>query len=902
MSKEKPAMQGLTPIDSARGPTSVNWAAVFVAIGERTNVTGSAKFARLILAGDFEAALAVARQQIERGAQIIDVNMDAPLLDAEQAMSTFLNLVAVEPDISRVPIMIDSSQWAVIEAGLKCVQGKAIVNSISLKEGEETFMAQAKLIRRYGAAVVVMACDEAGQADTAERKYEICERAYRILTEKIDFLPEDIIFDPTIFAIGTGLAAHNDYAVAFIEAIRRIKQNLPYAKVVGGVSNLSFAFRGNDAVREAIHSVFLYHAIRAGMDMGVVNVGQLAVYEDLPADLRERAEDLVLNRRPDATERLLEIADTVQGQAAQPAADLAWRTSRVEERLRYALVHGITAFIIADTEEARRTIGRPLDVIEGPLMDGMHVVGELFGSGQLFLSQVVKSARVMKKAVSSLMPSLEAEKGASAARWPHGKIVMATVKGDVHDIGKSLVSLVLQCHGYEVVDLGVMVPAARILETVRTQQADMIGLSGLITPSLKEMVHVASELERQRFTVPLLIGGAATSRVHTAVEIAPTYSGPVAHVLDASRSVGVTSRLMSAAQQEAFVAEVRTDYAKVREQYWAKTQTRGYLPLARARSRKYRIDWSRVTPPRPNFLGVKAFDAYSLLELTTRIDWTPLFRVWELTGTFPAILTDRRMGAAARQLYDDARVMLDRIVQQRLLTARGVIGLFAANTVGDDDIEIYTDDTRTDVLAVIHTLRQQIAKADGRVDFALADFTAPKESGVADYIGVFAVTAGIGIELVVAAYETQHDDYNAIMVKALADRLAEAFAERLHERVRKELWGYAPDEDLDNAALIREAYQGIRPAPGYPACPDHTEKQTLFDLLDAPQNAGLTLTETFAMRPAASVSGYYFWHPEAQYFGTGKISRDQVENYAWRKGLDIPAMERWLAPILGYEP
>ncbi len=895
-------MRDDSPPGAADAAPELERVARFINIGERTNVTGSAKFAKLILNGDFDAGLEIARQQVESGAQIIDVNMDEGMLESEQAMVTFLNLIAAEPDISRVPLMIDSSKWSVIEAGLKCVQGKSIVNSISLKEGEEPFIEQARKVRRYGAAVVVMAFDETGQAETADRKFEVCARSYRILTEQVGLSPEDIIFDPNIFAIGTGIEEHNDYALAFIEATRRIKAGLPHAKVSGGVSNISFSFRGNNPVREAIHSVFLYHAIRAGMDMGIVNAGQLAVYEDIPADLRERVEDLVLNRRPDATERLLEVADTAKGQAAKKAADLSWREADVEQRLTHALVHGIAEFVVEDTEEARQTAERPLHVIEGPLMDGMNVVGDLFGSGQMFLPQVVKSARVMKKAVAHLVPFIEAEQEAGATRTSSGKIVMATVKGDVHDIGKNIVGVVLQCNGYEVIDLGVMVPAGQILETARAEGADMIGLSGLITPSLDEMVHVASEMEREGFEMPLLIGGATTSRAHTAVKIEPSYSGPVVHVLDASRSVGVSSSLMSAEQRDGFVASVRADYAEAREKHQGKTKDAERRPLAEARQHRHRIDWSKVTPPRPSFLGVKTFDDYSLSELTIRIDWTPFFRTWELAGTFPQILEDPKIGESARQLYDDARAMLDRIVQQGLLQARGVLGFFPANTTGHDDIEIYADEDRAAPAALFHTIRQQMVKGAGRPNYALADFTAPKGSGVADYIGAFAVTAGIGADQLAADYEAAHDDYSAIMVKALADRLAEAFAERLHERVRKEFWGYAPDEDFDNAALIGEAYQGIRPAPGYPACPDHTEKQALFELLDARANAGITLTESFAMLPAAAVSGYYFWHPDARYFGTGKISRDQVMDYAARKGMELRLMERWLAPILGYEP
>ena len=888
-------LSGLEPL--AIGPESN-----FVNVGERTNVTGSAKFAKLITAGNYEAGLDVARQQVENGAQIIDVNMDEGMLESEQEMTTFLNLVAAEPDISRVPVMIDSSKWSVIEAGLKCVQGKPVVNSISLKEGEESFIAQARLARRYGAAVIVMAFDEAGQADTTERRFAICQRSYRVLTETVGFAPEDIVFDPNIFPVATGIAAHDNYALEFIEATRRIKRELPHALVSGGVSNVSFSFRGNSGVREAMHSVFLYHAIEAGMDMGIVNAGQLAVYADIPADLLERVEDVVLNRRADATERLLEIADTVKGGKTRRQQDLAWREGPVAARLSHALVNGIADYVVADTEEARQAADHPLEVIEGPLMDGMNIVGDLFGSGQMFLPQVVKSARVMKKAVGHLIPYIEAEKTPGDNSRSNGVIVTATVKGDVHDIGKNIVGVVLQCNGYEVVDLGVMVPAAKILETARERDADMIGLSGLITPSLDEMVHVAGELEREGFDIPLLIGGATTSRVHTAVKIAPAYDGPVVHVNDASRGVGVAGALMNKTRRPEFVAETRRDYDVLRERHRGKTPDTKRRSLAEARRHKCVIDWRETTPPKPRFLGLRQVDDYPLAELVSCIDWTPFFRAWELAGTYPAILEDETVGAAARALFADAETLLARIVDEGLLRARGVVGFFPANSIDDDDIAVYADDERTETRAMIHTLRQQIDKAAGRPDYALADFVAPAESGVKDHIGAFAVTTGIGIDALVVGFERDKDDYNAILTKALADRLAEAFAERLHQRVRTEFWGYAADEALDNAALIKESYQGIRPAPGYPACPDHTEKGTLFALLDAPETAGITLTESYAMLPTSAVSGYYFWHPEARYFGIGRISRDQVEDYARRKGMTVPETEKWLAPILGYAP
>jgi 5-methyltetrahydrofolate--homocysteine methyltransferase len=881
-------------------PLTIGPETLFVNVGERTNVTGSRKFARLVLGGDYEAGLEIARQQVENGAQLIDVNMDEGMLDSERAMTTFLRLLASEPAISRVPVVIDSSRWSVLEAGLKCVQGKGVVNSISLKEGEEAFVRQATLVRRYGAAVIVMAFDERGQADTAERKVEICRRCYHILTQRVGFPAEDIVFDPNIFAIGTGIEEHANYAVDYIEATRRIKAELPGVLVSGGVSNVSFAFRGNDPVREAIHAVFLYHAIAAGMDMGIVNAGQLPIYADIPADLLERVEDLVLNRRPDATDRLLAVAETVKGSVAGATADLAWRQAPVAERLTHALVDGIADYIVEDTEEARRLAEHPIEVIEGPLMAGMNVVGDLFGAGKMFLPQVVKSARVMKKAVAHLVPYLEAEREASVVKRPNGRVLLATVKGDVHDIGKNIVGVVLQCNNYDVIDLGVMVPAARILETARREKVDIIGLSGLITPSLEEMSFVAGELEREGFQVPLLIGGATTSRVHTAVKIEPHYHGPTVHVIDASRAVGVASSLLSDGQREEFAAGIRAEYQAVRESRADRRPAEQRLSIADARRNRLALDWSAVTPPTPCFTGVRALDDYPLEELVERIDWTPFFQTWELAGHYPAILQDPKVGEAARSLFHDAQALLDRIVRERLLRARGVLGFFPANSVGDD-IELYADDARSRPLAVIHTLRQQMAKPPGRPNLALADYVAPRESGLADHVGAFAVTAGDGLDRLVAEFEAAHDDYSAILAKALADRLAEAFAERLHERVRTEFWGYARNETLANEQIIREEYQGIRPAPGYPACPDHTEKGTLFDLLQATRHAGMTLTESYAMLPGAAVSGWYFWHPQARYFGVGKVERDQVEDYARRKEIDLATMERWLAPNLNYD-
>jgi 5-methyltetrahydrofolate--homocysteine methyltransferase len=876
----------------------------FIIVGERTNVTGSAKFRKLIEAGDYDGALAVAREQVASGANVLDVNMDEGLLDSEKAMATFLNLIASEPDISRVPVMIDSSKWSVIEAGLKCVQGKAIVNSISLKEGEEPFLAHARKIQRYGAAAVVMAFDEAGQAETAERKFAICQRAYRLLTEQAGFAPEDIVFDPNIFAVGTGIDEHNNYAIAYIEAARRIRAELPHAHVSGGVSNLSFAFRGNEPVRQAMHTVFLYHAIQAGMDMGIVNAGQLGVYDDLNPELRELCEDVVLNRRPDATDRLLEAAERFKGGGAKKQApDLSWRERPVGERLTHALIHGITDFIDADTEEARRSFARPLHVIEGPLMDGMNVVGDLFGAGKMFLPQVVKSARVMKKAVAYLMPFMEAEKreqGLESARSA-GRIVLATVKGDVHDIGKNIVGVVLQCNNYEVIDLGVMVPAQRILDHAREVNADIVGLSGLITPSLDEMVFVASEMERQGFEAPLLIGGATTSQVHTAVKISPSYKrGQAVYVTDASRAVGVVSNLLGDGR-DAYVGALRETYASVASAHERGRAQKARTSLADARRNKFAIDWTERNPPRPAFLGAKAFTNYDLAALIPLIDWTPFFSAWEIKGTYPGVLTDSRYGEAASALFADAQGMLEKIAAEGWLVANGVVGFWPANAVADDDIAIYADESRAERTATFHTLRQQMPRDGGRANTALADFVAPEGSGVADYIGGFAVTAGIGEEAVAKRFALANDDYSKIMVKALADRLAEAFAEHLHARVRREFWGYAKDEALAPAELIAEKYQGIRPAPGYPAQPDHTEKETLFWLLSAEKATGIRLTESFAMAPAAAVSGLYFWRPESHYFGVGKIERDQAEDYARRKGWALAEAERWLAPILNYE-
>ena len=871
----------------------------FVNIGERTNVTGSAQFKKLILEGRYDEAVAVARQQVENGAQILDVNMDEGLLDSARAMVEFLQLIAAEPDIARVPIMVDSSRWEVIEAGLKCLQGKGIVNSVSLKEGETEFLRQAHLVRRYGAAVVVMAFDEAGQADTAARKVEICTRAFRLLVKKAGFPPEDIIFDPNIFAIATGIEAHDNYAVDFIEATRELRRRFPYSHVSGGVSNVSFSFRGNEPVRQAIHGVFLYHAIRAGMDMGIVNAGALPIYDDLDPLLRERVEDVVLNRRADATERLLEIADRFKGKKGEKKTeDLRWRQLPVADRLSHALVHGIDQYVEADTEEARQAAARPLDVIEGPLMAGMNVVGDLFGAGKMFLPQVVKSARVMKKAVAHLLPHIEAEKLRSGdAGKNNGRIVMATVKGDVHDIGKNIVGVVLACNNFEVIDLGVMVPAQKILDTARETGADMIGLSGLITPSLEEMSHVAKEMQRQGFTLPLLIGGATTSRAHTALKIDPHYDAPTIWVKDASRAVGVAQSLMSPELRGDFVQAAANDYADVRRRHRQRGNGRRLVPLEQARAQAFRPDWGTYTPPAPRYPGVHVLDDYPLAELAEWIDWSPFFNAWELAGSFPAILTDPVVGTQASDLYRDARAMLERIIAGKWLTARGVFGFWPAHSVGDDVVLQTHDGERW-----LRFLRQQVDKPADRPDLCLADFIAPRDSGKQDWIGGFAVTAGLGIEPHVARFEAAHDDYSAILLKALADRLAEAFAERLHQRVRTEFWGYAPDEALDNAALVAEAYRGIRPAPGYPACPEHSEKQVLFDLLGAPASTGITLTEHFAMSPAASVSGYYFSHPDSRYFVVGRVGKDQVADYARRKGVALAQAERWLSPLLDYDP
>jgi 5-methyltetrahydrofolate--homocysteine methyltransferase len=881
-------LAGLESLDVGQG-------SLFLNIGERTNVAGSRAFARRIVDGDFDAALAIARAQVEGGAQAIDVNMDEALLDSEAAITRFLNLVASEPAIARVPIVVDSSKWSVIEAGLRCIGGKPIVNSISLKEGEAEFLNRARAARRYGAAVIVMAFDEKGQADTVERKVDVCRRAYRLLTEQVGLAPDEIVFDPNIFAVGTGIEEHAGYAVAYIEAVRRIKAELPGAHVSGGVSNVSFAFRGNDTVREAIHAVFLYHAIAAGMDMGIVNPGALAIYSEIPAELRERVEDMVLNRRPDSTERLLEIAPQYSGTgAARPEADLTWRGWPVTDRLRHALVEGIDTWVVEDAEEARAAAIHPIDVIEGPLMSGMNDVGDLFGAGKMFLPQVVKSARVMKKAVAHLVPYLEAEKARLGDTRPRGKILMATVKGDVHDIGKNIVGVVLQCNNYEVVDLGVMVPATRILEEARAQKADVIGLSGLITPSLEEMAHVAGELEREGFALPLLIGGATTSRAHTAVKIAPRYSAPVVHVADASRAVGVVSELLGNGAAE-YAAGVRRDQEATRTERAGRRERVANVSIEAARANRTPVDFS-VPAPKPSFLGVREFDV-PLSDLVDWIDWSPFFAAWEMKGSFPSILYDTRLGKSATTLYEDGQLLLDRIVDERLLRARAVVGLWPASSVGDD-IEVYREEGDSDALAVIHTLRQQMEKPPGRPNQALADFVAPRSLGVPDYFGGFAVTAGIGSAELAAGFEAANDDYRAIMSKALADRLAEALTEFLHARVRRELWGYAPSEALDKPQIIAEEYQGIRPAPGYPACPDHTEKATLFALLDAEARAGISLTESFAMLPPASVSGFYFWRPEAHYFGLGRIGHDQLEDYARRKGWSLDEANRWLAPNL----
>jgi 5-methyltetrahydrofolate--homocysteine methyltransferase len=876
--------------------------AQFINIGERTNVTGSAKFRELIVKGDFAAGLAIARSQVESGAQILDINMDEGMLDSEAAMVTFLNLIAGEPAIARVPLMIDSSKWSIIEAGLKCVQGKAIVNSISMKEGEAPFLAQGRKVLRYGAAVVVMAFDEKGQADTAARKFEICARSYKLLTEEIGFPSEDIIFDPNIFAVATGIEEHNNYAQDFIEATKRIKAELPHAHVSGGVSNISFAFRGNEPVRRAMHSVFLYHAIAAGMDMGIVNAGQLEVYDEIKPALRERVEDVILNARADATERLLEIAAEFKGDGAKKVEiDLEWRKEPVEERLRHALVHGISEFIAADVEEARLQAKRPLDVIEGPLMAGMNVVGDLFGSGKMFLPQVVKSARVMKQGVAVLLPYMEAER--QGRREAAGKILLATVKGDVHDIGKNIVGVVLQCNNFDVIDLGVMVPTQKILDTARKEKVDIIGLSGLITPSLDEMCHVARELEREGFTVPLLIGGATTSKVHTAVKINPNYKrGQTVYVTDASRAVGVASRLMSREGGEEFCAEVLAEYQGMAERHSRSQSAKRRLPIASARANRFKVAWAGYRPPAPSFLGVREFENYDLATLVPYIDWTPFFQSWELVGRYPQILDDDKVGHAARGLFADAQLMLKRIIKEKWLRPRAAIGFWPANTIGFDDIELYTDERRKIRLDVIHMLRQQMVRDGGKANVSLADFVAPKDSGPGDFIGGFVVTAGEGEETRSSAFKSANDDYSSILLKALSDRFAEAFTEHMHARVRREFWAYAADEELSSEDLIGENYRGIRPAPGYPACPDHTGKRTLLRLLEADKNAGVRLTESCAMWPASSVSGFYLAHPQATYFGLGRIGRDQVEDYARRKGMSLAETERWLAPNLDYDP
>jgi 5-methyltetrahydrofolate--homocysteine methyltransferase len=903
----------------------------FINVGERTNVTGSAKFRKLIKDEKYEEALAIARDQVEGGAQVIDVNMDEGMLDSEVVMTKFLNLIASEPDIAKLPIMIDSSKWSVIEAGLKCVQGKAIVNSISLKEGEEKFIQQAKLIRQYGAATVVMAFDEVGQADTYERRIQICERAYKILTEKVGFPPEDIIFDPNILTVATGIEEHNNYAVDFIKATQWIKKNLPYAKVSGGVSNISFSFRGNDKVREAMHSAFLYHAIKAGMDMGIVNAGMIEVYDDIPKDLLDLIEDVLLNRRDDATERLVNFAETLKGEVGKAKeTDNAWRNEPVEERLKHALLKGITDFIDEDTEEARQKYDKPLSVIEGPLMDGMNIVGDLFGAGKMFLPQVVKSARVMKKSVAYLLPFMEKEKEEAKIRGEvatggQPKILIATVKGDVHDIGKNIVGVVLACNNYEVIDIGVMVPTEKILETAKKEKVDIIGLSGLITPSLDEMVNVATEMEKQGFKIPLLIGGATTSKIHTAVKIAPKYSAPVIHVLDASRSVPVVSNLLNKEQKEKFALEIKQEYDEMREGHARRQQDKKFVTLTQARENKYKIDWGKTQIKKPTFLGTKVFQDYNLAELVEYIDWTPFFQTWELHGKFPKILEDQVVGKEATKLFEDAQILLKKVVKEKLLTAKAVIGFFPANSNGKDDIQVFqfaeveTSDVKCDCgvkhnhnhrvfeemreeqpLATLFGLRQQAEKVQNVPNLCLTDFIAPLETGKEDYIGGFAVTI-FGAEELAKQFEKDHDDYNSIMIKAIADRFAEAFAERMHQRVRKEFWGYAKGEHFSNEDLIREKYQGIRPAPGYPACPDHTEKITLFNLLNVEKEINLKLTENLAMYPAASVSGWYFSHPESKYFGLGKIEKDQIQDYASRKGITLEEAEKWLRPVLSYE-
>ncbi|NNC85085.1 MAG: methionine synthase, partial [Bacteroidia bacterium] len=872
----------------------------FVNVGERTNITGSKKFARLILSDNYEEALSVANDQVEGGAQVIDVNMDEGMLDSEKAMNNFLNLIASEPDIAKLPIMIDSSKWTVIEAGLKCVQGKGIVNSISLKGGEEEFVRQAMLVKRYGAAVIVMAFDEDGQADTYDRRIEICKRSYDILVNKVKFPAQDIIFDPNILTVATGIEQHNNFAVDYIKATKWIKENLPHAKVSGGVSNVSFSFRGNNTVREAMHSSFLYHAIQAGMDMGIVNPGMLEVYDDIPEDLLNKVEDVLLNRNDNATEELVNFAESVKQKGKKVEKDEEWRKDTVEKRLEHALVKGIDAYITEDVEEARQKLDKGLHIIEGPLMDGMNVVGDLFGSGKMFLPQVVKSARVMKKAVAYLLPFIEEETDGDGTPSKAGKILMATVKGDVHDIGKNIVGVVLGCNNYEIIDLGVMVPSEKILEAAKEHDVDIIGLSGLITPSLDEMVHVAKELKREGFQIPLLIGGATTSKVHTAVKIDPNYDLPVVHVNDASRSVGVVSNLLSKELTPDFVSGVNKEYEKLRELNANKTSAKNFVSIEEARKNKFKIDWSEHQPVAPKFTGTKSFDDFNIAELIEFIDWTPFFHAWELKGSYPKILDDKEKAVEAKKLFDDAQKMLKQIVDEKWLQAKGVVFIHPANSVGDDDIEVYADNNRKEIISKFHTLRQQTKKPPGKPNIALADFVAPNTNGTVDYLGGFAVTTGIGIDKKVKEFEADHDDYNSILLKALADRLAEAFAEKMHHIVRTELWAYATEEDLLNEDLINEKYVGIRPAPGYPACPDHTEKRTLFDLLQAEKHTGIELTESMAMFPTAAVSGFYFASKKAHYFGLGKINKDQVESYAKRKEYEISKIEKWLSPNLGY--
>ncbi|MBK9332171.1 MAG: methionine synthase [Ignavibacteria bacterium] len=886
-----PRFSGLEPLEVYKGSNFVN-------VGERTNVTGSAKFKKLIIEGNYEEALSIARHQVEGGAQVIDVNMDEGMLDSEEVMTKFLNLISSEPDIAKLPIMIDSSKWSVIEAGLKCVQGKAIVNSISLKEGEEKFTETAKKVRMYGAAVIVMAFDEKGQADTFERKIEICKRAYDILTKKVGFKPEDIIFDPNILTVATGIEEHNNYAVDYMNAAKWIKENIPGAQVSGGVSNISFSFRGNNVVREAMHSAFLYHAIKAGMDMGIVNPGMIELYEEIPKDLLERVEDVLLNRRADATERLVEFAENIKHKGKVQVKDESWRKMDVRERLTHSLVKGIVDYIETDTEEARKMFDKPIQVIEGPLMDGMNVVGDLFGEGKMFLPQVVKSARVMKKAVGYLLPFIEAEKTVDSK--PKGKILMATVKGDVHDIGKNIVGVVLGCNNYDVVDLGVMVSCEKILEAARTEKADVIGLSGLITPSLDEMVHVAKEMEREGFDIPLLIGGATTSKVHTAVKIEQNYKrGQTIHVLDASRSVPVVGNLLNE-NKDKFEKDIKEEYSKLREHHLKNKVQKSYLSYDKAKQNKFKIEFREEEIAEPNMTGVKVFDDYSIEEISEYIDWTPFFRTWEIAGKYPEILEDKVVGEHAANLFLDAKNLLNDIIKEKRLKAKAVFGIWPANSAGDD-IEIYSDESRSEVIKVLHTLRQQNEKSEGQPNFALSDFIAPKETGLTDYIGGFAVTTGIGIEKWIEKYQNDQDDYNKIMMQALSDRLAEAFAELLHKRVRTEFWGYDKSENLNYEELILEKYRGIRPAPGYPACPDHTEKWLLFELLDAEKNTGIKLTESLAMYPASSVSGMYFAHPESKYFGLGKVNKDQAEDYAKRKGMTMEETERWLSPVLSYK-